>query len=82
MEYPNEYVVSRIATQRNRSGDDHLEVTLAQSGGSEVAHNVFDPSLQLLLIAAFETNWLHRQLSRIHVTFDKEEIVAVRLGAK
>jgi len=73
--------VSRIATQRNQDGEDHLEVFLIRGQNPEQAFNVFDESLQQLLTTAFDAT-RPGQGPPLQVTLsgDQKEIEAARLG--
>lgn len=80
---PGNAIVSRIATQRgNLEGDDeHLEAFVKFDGDpKEYAFNVYSPTVQNLLLAAFvKLDPNHR----IEITAKKDPnvITAVRLGA-
>lgn len=82
------YWVSRIATQRGPDGtNEHLEVFLKHKvTGDQTNYNVYEPSLQQLLIAAFgfSANNPDRPepggLAYIDVQFDGSDIAAVTLG--
>ena len=79
-ERPGPDRVSRIATQRNVHGEDHLEVFLIQGHGGEKAFNVSDPFLQQLLTTAFDATRPDQGPS-LQVTLNSEgEIAAARLG--
>jgi hypothetical protein len=81
--FDGDYVVSRIATQRQLDGTgEHLEVFLKKNN-VETAYNVYDPLLQQLLIAAFEGARI-RPL-HVDVQFDgpnNTDIATVHLGKK
>jgi hypothetical protein len=76
------FVVSRIATQRKTDGTgEHLEVFVKKDGSDdEKAYNVFDPSLQQVLLAAFRG--YGKKALRVDLKFDGDDIVTVTLGAK
>jgi len=81
-----DYEVSRIATQRKPNGTgEHLEAFLKKIGEKEEkTYNVYDPSLQQLLIAAFSAKAYIKppNVPRVDVQFDGDEIVTVTLGEK
>ena len=78
---PGEYRVARVATARTVDGIDHLEVFLTRgTDPQQTAYNVFDPSLQQLLMAAFQHQTPGQALG-LHVLFENSEIAAVSLGS-
>jgi hypothetical protein len=80
--FDGEYLVSRIATQRKDDGTgEHLEAFVKKVGSKEEkAYNVYDPSLQHVLIAALQPE--NNKDVRVDLKFDGEEIVTVTLGQK
>jgi hypothetical protein len=76
-----DYVVSRIGTQRNASGDEHLEVFLIKNRDPERAFNVYDPLLQQLFHAVFGADRQPPEFGELYVELDGAEIATVRLGA-
>ncbi len=76
--FDGDYHISRIATQRNSDGVEHLEVVIATSGGEVQNYNVYDPLLQKIFQAVF----LIPNYPRIHIEIDGGNIYTVRLGAK
>jgi hypothetical protein len=86
-----DYRVSRIATQRAPNGTrEWLEVFLKKLTEDEElkpAYNVFDPFLQLNLIAAFRREQVGQGILPVDIRFENDEkregeILAVTLGEK
>jgi len=84
--FSGDYEVTRIATQRMPNGkDEHLEAFLKKRNEKdEKVYNVYDASLQQLIIAAFNAKSYIAlpNVPRLDVQFDGEQIVTVTLGEK
>jgi hypothetical protein len=79
--FAGEFTVTRVATQRKPDGtDEHLEVFLMKTGSPEKAYNVYDPFLQVILIAAFGLGTNGPTAPHVDVKFEGEDIASVSLG--
>jgi hypothetical protein len=73
--------VTRIATQRNIDGNDHLEIFLVRGEDPVQAFNVFDPLLQQLLTSAYDATRANQgPMLRVALSQDQREIEAAQLG--
>ncbi len=73
--------VTRIATQRNSDGSDHLEVFLVHGEDAERAFNVFDPLLQQLFASAYDAGRGDQgPMLRVALSEDEGTIEAAQLG--
>lgn len=80
--YPGDYIVSRVATQREATGTDRLEVFLSKPGdGNEVQYNAYDPLVQQVLMAAFTKGSHPTGRVPLYVQYDDDKVIVVaRIG--
>ena len=74
-----DYRLNRIATQRTKDGD-YLEVFLIKGNNPETQFLVFDPTLQAVFFAFFETK--KPAGYPLQIQYDDKTVVSVRIGER
>ena len=74
-----DYRLNRIATQRTKDGD-YLEVFLIKGNNPEAQFLFFEPTLQAVFFAAFETK---KPVGfPLQIKYDGQTVVSVRIGER